>query len=118
MTSDVPKRKRTGRSWPSRRATLMATVLFALVALAMLIGAPPDLLRPAGETKGGGGLGVLVEHLKDIEGPGEAVLGSLSGLGLIAGGGMTAMGMQQGIRIMMTAGLAGGGVILGKGLMM
>jgi hypothetical protein len=100
-------------SVPSRRTVvILAVALLALVAVVALIGAP-DLLRPAGNGKG---LDALQTALAKIEGPAIAVFATLSGLGLIAGGGMAAMGMQQGIRIMVTAGLAGGGVLLGKGL--
>jgi hypothetical protein len=91
---------------------ILVVALSALVAAVGLMGAP-DLLMPAGKGKG---LGDLQTALGKIEGPAIAVFGTLSFLGLVAGGGMAAMGMQQGIRIMVTAGLAGGGVLLGKGL--
>jgi hypothetical protein len=98
----------------SRQIALLLVALIAVVALVVLLGAP-HLLEPS--VKGGkGGLDALENALKKIEGPGTAVFGTLSFLGLVAGGGMAAMGMQQGIRIMLTAGLAGGGVLLGKGL--
>lgn len=115
MASDVLIKERNRKPWISRRMVPVAIALIALAAMFMLLGAP-DLLKPAGEAKGGGGLSTLVQALEKIEGPALAVFGTLSGLGLVAGGAMTAMGMQQGIRIMLTAGLAGGGVLLGKGL--
>lgn len=99
---------------PSRRTVVILLVaLLALVAVVALLGVP-DLLMPS--TSKGKGLGDLQSALGKIEGPATAVFGTLSFLGLVAGGGMAAMGMQQGIRIMVTAGLAGGGVLLGKGL--
>lgn len=114
MKSGVFVSKLPRMSVPSPRTiAVLLVALLALVAVAALIGAP-DLLMPS--TSKGKGLGDLQTALAKIEGPATAVFGTLSFLGLVAGGGMAAMGMQQGIRIMVTAGLAGGGVLLGKGL--
>jgi hypothetical protein len=114
MRSEVLERVQPRGLRPSRRTiVLLLLAVAALIAMFALIGAP-HLLMPSGS--GGKGLGDLEKALQKIEGPALAVFGTLSFLGLVAGGGMAAMGMQQGMRIMVTAGLAGGGILLGKGL--
>ena len=115
LTSKQPERART----PRREILLALVAVAALVSVFVLLGAADLLLPSEGDGKEGltgEGLTDLQNALRNIEGPATAVFGTLSFLGLVAGGGMAAMGMQQGIRIMITAGLAGGGVLLGKGL--
>jgi hypothetical protein len=107
-----PEEERSPR--PARRLIYLLLAVGALVAVFALMGVPHLLAPTSGE--GAGKFGELNTALHNIETPAEVVLGSLSGLGLVAGGAMTAMGMQQGTRIMLTAGMAGGGVMLGKGL--
>jgi hypothetical protein len=111
MTSDTV-RERSGGPSRSRLVILVLVAVAAVVALFALIG-PAQLLMPADK---GEGLKQLRDAIGNIKGPATVVFGSLSGLGLLAGGALAAMGIPQGIRMMVTAGLAGGGVLLGNGL--
>jgi hypothetical protein len=104
--------ERAGRSSRSRLVILVLVAVVAVAALFALLG-PVQLLMPADN---GEGLEELRTAVDNVKGPATVVFGSLSGLGLLAGGAMASMGMPQGIRMMTTAGLAGGGVLLGNGL--
>lgn len=103
---------------PSRRLRIAATIGIGLLALAtvaglLILGGGPHLLLPAG---GSGTLGDFNAKIESVKGPATAAFGATSGLGLLAGGAMTGLGMQSGIRMMTLSGLAGGGVVLGNGL--
>jgi hypothetical protein len=94
-------------------AGLLLIGALAAVALIALSGGV-DLLMPGGG--GGDGLSELRGAVNRIKGPATAAFGSVSGLGLLAGGAMAGMGMPQGVRMMTMSGMAGGGVLLGNGL--
>jgi hypothetical protein len=79
----------------------------------ILKGANPDTANAPGD---GGGLKDFISAIDQIKGPATVAFASLSSVGLLAGGAMTAMGMQSGIRIMMLSALSGAGVLLGNGL--
>lgn len=102
------------RSGPARTVVLLLIVVAALVALFALTGWA-HLLLPAAENEKEG-LGELEAKINAVKGPATVALGGVSGLGLLAGGAMAGMGMPQGIRMMTMSGLAGGGVLLGRGL--
>ncbi|HEY1853999.1 MAG TPA: hypothetical protein VGG40_05370 [Solirubrobacterales bacterium] len=102
------------RSGAARTGLLLLAAAAALVALFALTGWAHLLLPSA---KGGkGGLKELREAIGKVEGPATVVFGATSGIGLLAGGAMAGMGMPQGVRLMTMSGLAGGGVLLGRGL--
>ncbi len=112
--TDAKVNERASEPWISRRTLMFLLAFAALSAVYMLLGWTHMLIP---EEKGGsGGLKDLNDAVNNIKGPATVVFGSLSGLGLVAGGAMSSMGIQQGIRVMLTAGLAGGGVLLGNGL--
>jgi hypothetical protein len=102
------------RSGTTRKVVLLLILVVALVALFALTGWA-HLLLPAAEGEGEG-LKELDQKINAVKGPATVALGGVSGLGLLAGGAMAGMGMPQGIRMMTMSGLAGGGVLLGRGL--
>lgn len=91
---------------------LVLFALAALAALALTLAGHAQLLMPGSDK----GLEDLTAAIDRVRGPATATLGSLSGLGLLAGGAMTALGIPQGIRMMAMSGLAAGGVLLGNGI--
>lgn len=95
-----------------RSIRLLVLALAALVLLLVLLDVP-HLLLPAEDSAD---LKELRDAIARIRTPATAALGSMSGLGLLAGGAMTALGMPQGIRMMTMSGMAGGGVLLGNGI--
>jgi hypothetical protein len=105
------------QSAPRPQARRWLPVLVALLGVAglLLTTGWADLLMPAGG-EDAQGLGDLRRAVDNVKGPATAAFGTMSGLGLLAGGAMTALGMPQGIRMMTMSGLSGGGVLLGNGL--
>jgi hypothetical protein len=101
----------------TRRWLLVLATLAAVAVLVLLLTGWADLLMPT-TSDNGDGLSDLIGAVRRIRGPATAAFGSVSGLGLLAGGAMTALGMPQGIRMMTMSGLAGGGVLLGNGLVL
>lgn len=99
----------------ARSAGLVLVLLYAAAVVALLaLGVAPDLLRPSFAK--GKGLGEFIGKVDSIKGPATLALGSLSGIGLVLGGGLLALGQQSGARIMALAACAFGGVLLGDGL--
>jgi hypothetical protein len=110
---------RTARK-PLSFGRLVAALGLGLIGLAAAVAAVAyvggvDLLLP-GSGSGTGGLSDFRQKVDDVKGPATAAFGATSGLGLLAGGTMTGLGMQSGIRMMTLSALAGGGVVLGNGL--
>jgi hypothetical protein len=101
----------------TRRWLLVLVTLTAVAVLVLLLTGWADLLMPTTKDSGDG-LSTLTDAVGRIRGPATAAFGSVSGLGLLAGGAMTALGMPQGIRMMTMSGLAGGGVLLGNGIVL
>lgn len=100
----------------ARSAGLVFVLLCAAVAVTLLaLGAAPDLLRPT-FAKDSKGLGEFIGKIESVKDPATIALGSLSGVGLLLGGGLLAVGQQSGARIMALAACAFGGVLLGDGL--
>ena len=112
--SSTPAATPSGRL---RRTALLISVgllgLAAVVALLILAGGA-ELLKPAGGEKEG--LKDFIDKVEAVKKPATAAFAATSGLGLLAGAAMTGMGMQSGIRMMTLSGLAGGGVVLGNGV--
>jgi hypothetical protein len=52
----------------------------------------------------------------EFRGPGTALVGGLSGLGLLVGGSLVGIGQQTGVRIMAVSAAAGGGIMIGNGV--
>jgi hypothetical protein len=103
---------RHGRARTARRLALALAVVVAVVALVVMVGGV-ELLKPNGAE---GKLGDLNDKIDQVRGPAISAFAALSGLGLLAGGAMAALGMPQGIRMMTLSGLSGGGVVLGLAL--
>jgi hypothetical protein len=104
---------------PSRHVNwLVVGLVAAALAVAIVMLADPSNAM-AQETdaelkdEGFGGLQGVLEELK---GKLEPILVALSGIGLVAGGAFLAVGQQIGVRIMVMAGIAGGGVLAGTAL--
>lgn len=90
-------------------------LLYAIaVVVALALGVGPHLLQPSGGSSGG--LSEFINKINSIKGPATAAMASLSGIGLLLGGCLLALGQQTGARIMALAACAGGGVLLGNGL--
>lgn len=99
----------------ARSAGLVLVLLYAAAAVALLaLGVAPDLLKPSFAK--GKGLGEFIAKLESVKDPATLALGSLSGVGLVLGGGLLALGQQSGARIMALSACAFGGVLLGDGL--
>ncbi len=94
----------------------IAITLFAVAAALVLVAVIGEvhLLKPGDGEKGD--LAPVINTLENAKGPGNALLGSAAGLGLLGGGAMLSCGMQSGIRMMTMSGCAGGGVLLGNGV--
>ena len=99
----------------ARRTWLVVLAAAAAVVALLLLAGWAGLLMPADKDKVDA-LGPLLEAIDRVRGPANAVFGSIAGLGVLAGGAMTAMGMPQGLRMMTMSGLSGGGVLLGNGI--
>jgi hypothetical protein len=99
-----------------RRWLLVGAALLAVLALLVLLHSTHLLMPTFEDPTGDDPLGDLTDAIKSVKTPAIAVFSGLSGLGLLAGGAMTAMGMPQGMRMMVTSGLAWGGVMLGNGI--
>ena len=103
----------TETSHVTRGYIALLVVSAGLFAGLLVLGGGVLLLAPDGW---GGSLGEVNQKVQDVKGPATGALVGFSGLGLLAGGAMTALGMQQGVRIMTMAGLAAGGVVLGNAI--
>jgi hypothetical protein len=97
------------------RWLLVVTAALAVLAL-MLLSDWAHLLMPVVKPDKAKPLDDLIKAINSIKAPATAAFSAVSGLGLLAGGAMTAMGMPQGIRMMTMSGLSGGGVLLGNGI--
>lgn len=115
---ETPGKRTTGRRKRTAKQILGDVVFVLAVAVPVLvivvrIGAL-DLLKPDGAT--GDQLGDFTKKVNAVEKPALVAFGSLSGLGLVAGAGMTVVGMPQGIRMMVMSALTGAAYPLGKGI--
>jgi hypothetical protein len=98
-----------------RRETwvFLALALGAAFVLLALLGLEPNLLKPDGDSKS---LGTFIQKVNDVKGPATIALGSVGFCGMLAGGGLLALGQQTGVRIMGMSAGALAGVFLGNGL--
>ncbi len=100
--------------------TTVGTALVLLYAIAVVVlllaGVCPHLLSPGKGSEGNAEFGKFIGAIEKVQGPATLTLASLSTLGLLLGACLLALGQQTGVRIMALAACAGGGVLLGNGL--
>jgi hypothetical protein len=96
-----------------RQAVFIVVVAALTVALVVLVGGI-HLLEPGGPAPEA--IQDFTKKVDAVKTPAEFALGSISALGMLAGGGLVAIGMQQGMRMMALSAAAGLGVLLGNGL--
>jgi hypothetical protein len=100
---------------------LPAALCLAACALVILAaGSHPDIVQKVLNRCTGqacaGDLGDTQRVINDIKGPATAIMGSLSGLGAIAGGAMMATGQQRAVGVLTMSVGSGAAVLLGNGL--
>lgn len=99
---------------------LGSAVALVAVAGSLALGQANAIAEPNG---GGGGRGGVAPELQDVDKKISSlkkdtffIVAGLSGLGLLFGGAMVGLGMQAGMKIMLWSATAGGGVLLGNGV--
>jgi hypothetical protein len=105
--------------WDQKKTWLILALALAVVFVLLVhLGVAAQLLAPDAGKNGENekNLKDFVDAVNKVKDPATIALGSVGFVGVLAGGGLLALGQQTGVRIMGMSAGAIGGVFLGNGL--